>query len=359
MMKTTKDDLKPESASCTAGSTYRAPWWLPGGHLQTIYARELGKHYSVSYRRRRWETPDADFIDVDWLDHRESHNKTVVLFHGLEGCSQRHYVVSMMAMVRQRGWRGVVPHFRGCSGEPNRLQRSYHSGDSREIDWILRRVREENSQSEIYAVGVSLGGNMLLKWLGEEGRNALQLVRRAVAVSVPVDLAAAAAQLDAGLKRLIYTRHFMDSMRPKLLAKVAAHELAIDSDAIRACSTFRQFDELYTAPFHGFENADDYWRRSSSKPWLKQIEVPTLLINARNDPFLPASALPTRAEVSGAVTLEFPETGGHVGFVSGNFPGKLDWLPLRVLEFFGEPYGVNTSFTDEKLAPGFGPPAMT
>jgi predicted alpha/beta-fold hydrolase len=264
-----------------------------------------------------------------------------------------------MAMVRQRGWRGVVPHFRGCSGEPNRLQRSYHSGDSREIDWILRRVREENSQSEIYAVGVSLGGNMLLKWLGEEGRNALSLVRRAVAVSVPVDLAAAAAQLDAGLKRLIYTRHFMGSMRPKLLAKIAAHELAIEAGAIRACATFRQFDELYTAPVHGFENADDYWRRSSSKPWLKRIEVPTLLINAQNDPFLPTSALPTKAEVSDSVILEYPKSGGHVSFVSGNFPGKLDWLPSRALEFLGESYGVNTSFTDEKLAPGFGPPAMT
>jgi uncharacterized protein len=319
-----------------AASPYNAPWWLPSGHLQTIYARQLGKNYSVSYRRQRWDTPDADFIDFDWLSGNESSDKIVVLFHGLEGCSQRHYVVSMMSMVQKHGWRGAVPHFRGCSGEANRLQRSYHSGDSREIDWILRRIKDENPNSEIYAVGVSLGGNMLLKWLGEEGGKALQVVRRAVAVSVPVDLAAAAAQLDAGLKRMIYTRHFMVSMRPKLLAKIAAHELEIDASAIRACSTFRQFDDLYTAPFHGFKNADDYWHRSSSKPWLKDIRVPTLLLNAKNDPFLPASALPTTTEVSNAVTLEYPSTGGHVGFVSGEWPGRLEWLPKRILGFFAE-----------------------
>jgi uncharacterized protein len=345
--------------SRSVGSTYRAPWWLPGGDLQTIYARELGKHYSLSYRRQRWESPDEDFIDVDWLDGGKQGDKIVVLFHGLEGCSQGHYVVSLMRAVRERGWRGVVPHFRGCSGEANRLRRSYHSGDSREIDWILKRISNENPDSEIYVVGVSLGGNMLLKWLGEEGGKALHVVRRAVAVSVPVDLSAAASQLDFGLKRVIYTRHFMVSMRSKLLAKIAAHELAIDASAIRACSTFRQFDDLYTAPFHGFKNADDYWQSSSSKPWLKEIRVPTLLLNAKNDPFLPASALPTTTEVSNAVKLEYPSTGGHVGFVSGAFPGTIDWLPARVLEFLSETQGVNTSFTDEKLVPGFGPPAMT
>lgn len=329
-----KDNLNPGFALCAAESTYRAPWWLPSGHLQTIYARELGKHYSVAYRRRRCATPDGDFIDFDWLAGNETSDKVVVIFHGLEGSSQRHYVVSMMNRVQKHGWRGVVPHFRGCSGEANRLQRSYHSGDSREIDWILRCIKKENPQSEIYAIGVSLGGNMLLKWLGEEGRNAVSIVRRAVAVSVPVDLPAAAAQLDRGFRKLVYTRHFMRSMRPKLLAKAAAHELAIDRETILACATFRQFDELYTAPFHGFANADDYWRRSSSKPWLREIRVPTLLLNAKNDPFLPASALPTPAEVSNTVQLEYPSAGGHVGFVSGDFPGQLDWLPRRLLKFF-------------------------
>jgi predicted alpha/beta-fold hydrolase len=317
-------------------STYRSPWWLPGGHLQTIYARELASGYSVSYRRQRWQTPDEDFVDMDWLGEAAPVGKILVLFHGLEGCSQRHYVISLMAAARKHGWRGVVPHFRGCSGEANRLIRSYHSGDSREIDWILRRLKNNNPRSEIYAVGVSLGGNMLLKWLGEEGRGASSVVQSAAAVSVPMDLAAAAGQLDFGWKRIIYTRYFMRSLRPKVLAKILTHGLAIDAQAVRACSTFREIDNLYTALFHGFENADDYWQRASSKPWLTKIQVPTLLINAKNDPFLPAAALPTRAEVSDSVILEYPESGGHVGFVSGRWPGKLDWLPGRILDFFAE-----------------------
>ena len=315
-------------------STYHAPWWLPGAHLQTIYARQLANAYSVTYRRQRWETPDDDFVDVDWLDDAGPVGKILVLFHGLEGGSQRHYVVSLMAAAREHGWRGVVPHFRGCGGAANRLMRSYHSGDSREIDWILRRLKNDNPRSEIYAVGVSLGGNMLLKWLGEEGRGASSVVQRAVAVSVPMDLAFAARQLDFGLNRILYTRHFMRSLKPKVLAKISTHGLAIDAHAVRACATFREFDNFYTAPFHGFENADDYWRRSSSKPWLKKIQVPTLLINAKNDPFLPAAALPTKAEISSSVVLEYPETGGHVGFVSGKWPGRLAWLPKRILDFF-------------------------
>jgi len=315
---------------------YRAPWWLPGGHLQTIYARYLGRSYSVSYRRERWETPDNDFIDIDWLDHTSHGDKLLVLFHGLEGHSQSHYARSLMAVAPRHGWRGVVPHFRGCSGEANRLVRSYHSGDSREIDWILRRFKTENPQKKIYAVGISLGGNMLLKWLGEEGSAARQLLERAVAVSAPLDLAAAAAELDFGLKRIFYTSHFLRSLRPRVLWKIAAHNLAIDARAIRASATFRQFDDLFTAPVHGFKDAADYWTRSSSKPWLGKIAVPTLILNAQNDPFLPASALPSDGDVSDAVTLEFPRTGGHVGFVFGRFPGHFDWLPARVLRFFAQ-----------------------
>jgi predicted alpha/beta-fold hydrolase len=330
--------MKPdESAGPIAGalnSDYRAPWWLPGGHLQTIYARMRAKNYRVAFRRERWETPDQDFIDLDWLGEEGDDAKLVVLFHGLEGGSQSHYARALMDKVRDQGWRGVVPHFRGCSGEANRLARSYHSGDSQEIDWILRRLKIAKPRSQIYVVGVSLGGNMALKWLGEEKRAALSIVERAVAVSVPMDLAAAARALDSGFRRILYTSHFLNLLRPMALAKIAAHELAIDARAIRASLTFREFDDHFTAPLHGFKDARDYWTRASSKPWLKQIAVPTLLINARNDPFLPESALPSAAEVSAAVTLEYPKTGGHVGFVSGNFPGNLNWLAERIIEFF-------------------------
>jgi len=334
-------------SSNASAQLYRAPWWLPGGHLQTIYARSLATNYRVQYRRERWETPDNDFIDLDWVDLASDSSKLIVLFHGLEGFSQSHYAFSLMAIAAQRGWRGVVPHFRSCSGEANRLLRSYHSGDSREIDWILRRIKSENPQSEIYVVGVSLGGNMLLKWLGEEGEAAGGVVQRATAVSAPMDLAAAAGQLDFGLRRILYTSHFLRSMKPKALAKIAAHGLTIDTHAILASLTFHQFDDLFTAPIHGFKNADDYWTRCSSKPWLKQIRVPTLLINARNDPFLPTEALPNSAEVSNSVVLDFPATGGHVGFVSGRFPGHIEWLPRRILGFFAsDADGIEPSVAD-------------
>jgi uncharacterized protein len=336
----------PAGNAAADRSGYRAPWWLPGGHVQTLYARLLARHFTVPYRRERWETPDNDFIDLDWLDDSPDSAKLIVLFHGLEGYSQSHYALSLMAVAARQGWRGVVPHFRGCSGEANRLTRSYHSGDSREIDWVLRRIKNENPRSKVYVVGVSLGGNMLLKWLGEEGEAAGGMIERAAAVSTPVDLAAAAGQLDFGLRRILYTSHFLRSLKPKALAKITAHKLKIDTRAILAGLTFRQFDDLLTAPLHGFKDADDYWLRCSSKPWLTQIKVPTLLINARNDPFLPSDALPGPAEVSDAVTLEFPATGGHVGFVSGKCPGHIEWMPRRILKFFAtDSYENGTSMT--------------
>lgn len=317
-----------------ANSPYRAPWWLPGGHLQTIYAHFLNRSTDLGLRRERWETPDNDFIDLDWLDSTDESANLIVLFHGLEGCSSSHYARSLMNHARRRLWRGVIPHFRGCSGEHNRLLRAYHSGDSSEIDWILRRHKENNPKAKIHAVGVSLGGNVLLKWLGEQGDRAFGIVEKAAAVSAPVDLAAAAGVLDRGCRQLIYTRYFLRTLKQKSLYKIAKHQLQIDLHQVRAASTFHQIDDLFTAPVHGFESAKDYWAKSSSKPWLAHIRVPTLLINARNDPFLPAAALPNVKEVSRSITLDYPESGGHVGFISGRFPGNLDWLPQRIFRFF-------------------------
>jgi len=236
-----------------------------------------------------------------------------------------------MHAVRSRGWRGVVIHFRGCSGEPNRLPRAYHSGDSAEIDWVLRRIAR--CGAPIYAVGVSLGANALLKWLGERGTEAAHSVQRAAAISAPFDLMAAGNALDCGFN-LLYTRHFLRSMRRKSLAKLALHPGLYQAAAVARTRTLRAFDDLVTAPLHGYANTDDYWTRASSKPLLRHIAVQTLLINAQNDPFLPRNALPSAAEVSASVSLEFPDEGGHVGFVSGPFPGTLDWLPQRVLQYF-------------------------
>jgi predicted alpha/beta-fold hydrolase len=322
--------------SAASFTGYQAPGWLSSGHLQTIYAYYLRQTPNFMYRRERWETPDRDFIDLDWLDATSEDSRLLVLFHGLEGCSRSHYAVSLMNQLRGEGWCGVVPHFRGCGGEINRLPRGYHAGDSAEVDWILRRLKKEHPRTRLHVVGISIGGNDLLKWLGQQGDHALNVVHRVVAVSVPLDLQTAAKQLDHGWNKLIYTRDFLRTLKPKVLKKIAAHGLDLNPRAIRATATFRQIDNLYTAPIHGFRDADDYWVRSSSRPWLRHIKVPTLLINARNDPFFPGHALPTRAEVAEAVALEYPESGGHLGFVSGRFPGQLNWLPRRILSFLAD-----------------------
>ena len=296
----------------------------------------------MAFRRERWETPDGDFIDLDWMLARDSRSgirdavdtlPLVVLFHGLEGGSSSHYAAALMAAVREEGWQGVVVHFRGCGGELNRLPRAYHSGDSAEIDWILRRLKGQNPTAGLCAVGVSLGGNALLKWLGEQGNDATNVVAGAAAVSAPVDLMAAGDALGHGLN-MIYTRNFLTTMRKKTLAKLAVFPDLCSRDRMLASRTLRDFDNIVTAPLHGFRDTDDYWTRASAKPWLRHIASPTLMINARNDPFLPMHALPLADELSDTVSTDFPATGGHAGFVSGAFPGRLDWLPRRVLHFF-------------------------
>ncbi len=258
-----------------------------------------------------------------------------MLFHGLEGGSRSHYALSLMHAVRKLNWRGVVALFRGCSGEINRLPRAYHSGDSAEINWILRRVKTQYPQIKIYAVGVSLGGNALLKWLGEQGEEARNTIEAAAAVSAPFDMMVAGDHLGQGFN-LLYTRAFLASMKKKFLEKLKRFPNLADREVMLRSRTLRQFDDVVTAPLHGYKNTDDYWTQASSKSGLINIRVPTLLINAKNDPFLPASALPSPAEVSPAVTLDFPDTGGHASFVSGVFPGHLNWLPQKILDFFSQ-----------------------
>lgn len=317
-------------------ASYAAPAWLPGGHLQTIYTSLFLRPPALDYRRERLELGDGDFLDFDWVDGVAG-SPVVVLFHGLEGDSDSFYARDLMHAVQQRGWTGVVAHFRGCSGEDNRLPRAYFAGDSEEIKRILRHVKNLHPDAPRYAVGVSLGGNALLRWLGEAGDEAKSMVDRAAGVSAPLDLTAAGYALDQGFNRQVYTARFLLSLKRKALRKAEQFPGLLDSDAIAAATTFREFDTLVTARLHGFRDADDYWFRVSSKPLLKSITVPTLVINALNDPFLPASALPTAAEVAPAVTLEQPATGGHVAFPSGPFPGNIDWLPQRLLQHFVTP----------------------
>ena len=315
----------------TPGPFRPAPW-LANAHLQTIYGAVLAPAPRPAFRRERWDTPDGDFVDVDFVDGPAG-TPWVHLFHGLEGSSNSPYARMLMAHVGRRGWRGSVFHFRGCSGEPNRLPRAYHSGDSDEVDWALRRVKALAGDATLYAAGVSLGGNAFAKWLGERGEAARAVVASAAAISAPLDLMAAGDALGRGFAR-VYARHFLATLKRGALEKLERYPGLFDRDTVRRAGSLRAFDNVVTAPLHGFRDTDDYWTRASAKPHLAGIRVPTLLLNARDDPFLPREALPTEREVASVVKLEFPDRGGHVGFVTAPFPGRIEWLPRRLLHFF-------------------------
>lgn len=310
---------------------YVPPRWLPTGHLQTIYPAKCITTPHVDFRRERWTTPDDDFIDVDFIDG-EPGRPVVVLFHGLEGSSNSHYARSLMAAVKARGWSGVVPHFRGCSGEINIAPRFYHSGDAQEIDWVLRRLntyRTKQTASHFYATGVSLGGNALLRWLGESQHQA-GFIDAACAISAPLDLAAGGAALGKGFNT-VYSHAFLRTMRRKSLLKLQQFPDLFSRHAMMKAKDLYTFDNIVTAPLHGYINTEDYWYNASAKHVLHDITVPTLVLNAQNDPFLPKHHLPQTAAPN--VTLEYPQHGGHVGFASGKLPGELSWLPQRILQF--------------------------
>ena len=320
-----------------AADDYRPAAWLPNAHWQTIYAATLAPCPAVGLHRTRWDTPDGDFIDLDWIRPPQADRARaplVVLFHGLEGGSGSHYARTLMRAIAPSDWQAVIVHFRGCSGEPNRLARAYHSGDAAELDWILKRLRAAHRDRPLFALGVSLGGNVLLKWLGEYAQDASGTLDAAAAVCAPLDLVAAGNALDQGFNRAVYTRSFLRTLKVKSLAKLARFPGLFDRAMVGRATTLRAFDDAVTAPLHGFRDAQDYWTRASSKPWLAHIRVPTLVLNALDDPFMPASALPQPQEVASAVRLQFTSRGGHVGFVSGNFPGSIAWMPARVLRFF-------------------------
>jgi predicted alpha/beta-fold hydrolase len=311
---------------------FRAPRWLPGGNLQTIWPALFSTPAPApppAYRRERWATPDADFIDVDFVDAPDAQAPLLVLFHGLEGTSMSHYARAFAHRAIALGWGYAVPHFRGCSGELNLAPRAYHSGDFEEIGWILRRLRARQQQA-LYAVGVSLGGNALLRWAQEAGDTATATVRALAAVSSPIDLAAGGHAIGRGFNRQVYTRMFLRTMKPKALAKWRQHPGLFDRDRLAAARTLHAFDDVFTAPLHGFRDTDDYWRRASAKPHLRRIRIPALVLNARNDPFVPAHSLPGPKEAGRCVTLWQPAHGGHVGFAQGRFPGHVQTLPEAV-----------------------------
>jgi uncharacterized protein len=318
---------------------YTAPRWLPTSHAQTIVPALFGRKPAVEYRRERWTTPDGDFIDLDWLAHDggDSHTSPApraplfVLFHGLEGNSDSHYARNLMAAAQARGWHGVVPHFRSCSGPMNLSPRFYHLADSAEADWILRRLAAQH-RGPIYVAGVSLGGNVLLHWLCTRGADA-SIIDAAAAISAPLDVHAGGRAISQGFG-MVYTRSFLKSLKTKALAKLGQFPGLYDRDAVLAARTLYEFDNVVTAPLHGFRDTNDYWSSATIRAHLRDIDVPALVLNARNDPFLPEFALPSPAEVSPRVTLDQPNHGGHVGFMTGPFPGRIDWLSRRVFGYF-------------------------
>ena len=332
---------------------YVAPRWLPGGNLQTIWPALYGRRVDGTppvYRRERWATPDGDFIDVDFSGDSGARRPLLVLFHGLEGSSRSHYAEAFAGFAAARGWDFAVPHFRGCSGEINLAPRAYHSGDFEEIGWILSRFASMQALQQaprdpgaspddlpgIVAVGVSLGGNALLRWAEEAGESAARTVCAVASVSAPLDLAAGGAAIGRGFNRLVYTRMFLASMKPKALAKLAQHPGLFDRDTLLAARTLRAFDNVFTAPLHGFRDTDDYWARGSAKPHLRDIRVPALVVNAANDPFVPAASLPRAGETGDHVTLWQPAQGGHVGFPLGRPPGHVRAMPERVGQWLAQ-----------------------
>ena len=322
----------------TSEFVYTAPWWLPGGNAQTLWAALVAQRHggvAPQWRRERWTTPDGDFVDVDTTTHPVAPDAPLlVLFHGLEGSSSSQYAVAFADFAAREGLVLAVPHFRGCSGELNLAPRAYHSGDFQEIDWMLRRFAAEHTGRPVLAAGVSLGGNALLRWAGEMGSGAARTVRAVASVCSPLDLTAGGHAIGRGFNRLVYTRMFLNSMVPKALKKLEQHPGLFDGEALVAARDLYQFDNLFTAPLHGFRDTDDYWARASAKPVLGDIRVPALALNALNDPFVPADSLPSAGQAGAHVTLWHTPRGGHVGFPVSRgalgLPGHVMAMPAAV-----------------------------
>ena len=309
---------------------FKPAWWSRNPHLQTLWPFLFKQGGSPAYRRERFVLPDNDFIDIDWLDTARG-KPTVILLHGLEGGSDSHYIRANSMLLAAAGLRVAVMHFRGCSGELNRLPRGYHSGDTADLSQFVSELLTREPGTPIAAVGFSLGGNVLLKWCGETGTGCP--LAFAVAVSVPFDLMVAADSLDSGVSRL-YQWWLVKSLKQTTLKKIDKGLLNYEREKIQRLNTFTEFDDMVTAPLHGFQGAMDYYRRCSSRPWLKHIKIPTLLLQAEDDPFLNKCGLPDASELSDTVMFELSGHGGHVGFVNA-IPanGRSGWLEARICDY--------------------------
>lgn len=309
-------------------TSFKAAWWLHNPHLQTLWPTFFRTRPALDLQAERVELPDGDFIDLKWSTNPA--DKLVLLLHGLEGSMQSHYVPGLIQTLITHQYKVCFMQFRGCSGEPNRLPRSYHSGATEDLDAIVKHIRLQHQTNIDAMIGFSLGGNLLLKWLGEQGEKTG--INKAIAVSVPFQLNDAAIRLKQGFSKF-YQRHLITRLQNKYLEKFAAMASPLNLDVTKL-STFHDFDDKVTAPLHGFKNVDDYYGQCSSRQFLKHIHVPTLLLHDRTDPFMFPHTAPNLSELSASVSLELTENAGHVGFIEGKTPGCAHyWMDKRITDW--------------------------
>lgn len=311
-------------------STFKPAWWLRNPHAQTIWPSLFRNRPKLSLQRERFGLADGDFVDLDWTT--DNGGPIVIVLHGLEGSSHSHYAKTMLDNLAKNGFTAGLFYFRGCSGEPNRLARAYHSGETGDIAHITRQILQRYPDRKLFAIGFSLGGNVLLKWLGETAEQ--NPLHGAVAISVPFDLGNTAQRLDQGLS-VIYRRHLVNKLTNSLRRKQRCLSLPFDTQKALNSKSLKEFDNIVTAPLHGFASADDYYEKCSSRQFLKSIRINTLILHSLDDPFMTVEAIPAEAELSDSVTLELSRHGGHVGFTSGAFPWCADyWLEQRIVKYF-------------------------
>lgn len=310
-------------------SEFKPAWWLPSSHLQTLWPALLRRRKPLPIRNERLELADGDFLDLGWIGKGDA--PLVLILHGLNGSIKSHYVNGLLQAVLQCGWRGVLMHFRGCSTEPNRLAHSYHSGETGDLKQVVAEILRREPNVTLFIVGYSLGGNVLLKALGRNEIN--KTVKAAVAISVPFELDQTADYMSKGIARM-YQRHLVTGLITKYIKKFGKNKTPTEVN-IKKLRTFWEFDDHVTAPLHGFNDAADYYQQSSSRQFLNKIQIPTLIIHSRDDPFTHPRSIPQPDETSAKVSLEITSHGGHVGFVTGLNPWRpIYWLEQKILGFF-------------------------
>ena len=311
-------------------SSYRSPFWLPGGHAQTMFPALFRRVTRITRRAERLELPDGDFLDLEWAG--QGSKRLAILSHGLEADMKSGYIQGMAAALVRQGWDVLAWNFRGCGGEPNRLLRMYHSGATEDLHAVVSHALKCHPADTIDLIGFSLGGNLTLKYLGERPSELPGQIHRTVVFSVPCDLACSSRQL-ATASNKIYMERFLVAMRSKIRAKDRMFPNQLDLTGLERIRTFQEFDDRYTAPIHGFLDAEDYWRRNSARQFLISIQLPTLLVNSLNDPFLGPDCYPyDEAAASDRFHFESPATGGHVGFANFGSGGEY-WSETRAIEF--------------------------